>query len=42
VSLFPAPVEAVFNALMTVEHTWFGLGGRLPFGNSVLTVAQKP
>lgn len=41
VGLFPAPVEAVFNALMAVEHAWLGPGGRLPFGNSVLTVAQK-
>ena len=42
VSLFPAPVETAFNALMALEHAWLGLGGRLPFGNSVLTVAQKP
>lgn len=40
--LFPAPVEAGFNALMALEHGWLGLGGRLPFGSSVLTVAQKP
>lgn len=41
VQLFPAPVEAGCNALMAVEHAWLGAGGRLPFGNSVLTVAQK-
>lgn len=41
VGLFPAPVEAGFNALMAVEHAWLGAGGRLPAGNSVLTVAQK-
>lgn len=41
VSLFPRPVEAGFNALMAVEHAWLGTGGRLPFGSSVLTVAQK-
>ncbi|HKB56712.1 MAG TPA: class I SAM-dependent methyltransferase [Lacunisphaera sp.] len=41
VGLFPAPVEAGFNALMALEHGWLGLGGRLPFGNSVLTVARK-
>ncbi|SDS24658.1 class I SAM-dependent methyltransferase [Opitutus sp. GAS368] len=41
VRLFPAPVEAGFNALMAVEHAWLGAGGRLPVGNSVLTVAQK-
>lgn len=38
---FPAPVEAGFNALMAIEHAWLGLGWRLPFGNSVLTVARK-
>lgn len=42
VGLFPAPVEAGFRAMMQLEHAWLGWGGRLPFGNSVLTVAQKP
>jgi SAM-dependent methyltransferase len=42
VGLFPAPVEAGFNALMALEHAWLGLGAPLPFGNSVLTVARKP
>jgi SAM-dependent methyltransferase len=42
VRLYPAPVEAGFNALMALEHGWLGLGGRLPFGSSVLTVARKP
>ena len=41
VGLFPAPVEAGFNGLMAVEHAWLGLGGSLPFGNSVLTTARK-
>jgi len=41
VHLFPAPVEAGCHALMAVEHAWLGAGGRLPCGNSVLTVAQK-
>jgi hypothetical protein len=41
VGLFPAPVEAVCNGLMALEHGWLGLGGRLPLGNSVLTVARK-
>ena len=41
VKLFPAPVEAGFNAVMAIEHAWLGAGGTLPFGNSVLTVAQK-
>lgn len=39
---FPAPLEAFFGGLMGLEHLWFDLGGRLPGGNSVLTVAQKP
>lgn len=42
VRLFPGPLEAVFNGLMCVEHGWLRAGFRLPFGNSVLTVAQKP
>ncbi len=42
VGLFPAPVEVVFNGLMALEHAWLGRGARLPFGNSVLTVARKP
>lgn len=42
VGRFPAPIEAVFNALMAVEHAWLGAGGLLPFGTSVLTVARKP
>jgi len=41
VRLFPAPVEVAGNGLMALEHAWLGLGGRLPFGNSVLTVARK-
>lgn len=42
VRLFPAPVELAFNGLMAVEHGWLRAGFQLPFGNSVLTVAQKP
>jgi ubiquinone/menaquinone biosynthesis C-methylase UbiE len=42
VKAFPAPVEAFFNGLMAVEHGWLSLGGQLPFGTSVLTVARKP
>ena len=41
VGLFPAPVEAGFNALMAVEHAWLGLGAGLPWGSSVLTVGRK-
>ncbi|HEY4248764.1 MAG TPA: class I SAM-dependent methyltransferase [Lacunisphaera sp.] len=39
---FPAVVEAAFNGVMAVEHGWLRAGFRMPFGNSVLTVAQKP
>ena len=38
---FAAPVEAAFNGLMALEHAWLELGGGLPGGNSVLTVARK-
>jgi len=41
VRLYPAPVEAMFNGLMAVEHGWLGAGGRLPAGSSVLTVGRK-
>jgi SAM-dependent methyltransferase len=41
VGLFPVPVEAGFNGLMSLEHAWLARGGRLPFGSSVLTVARK-
>jgi SAM-dependent methyltransferase len=41
VHLFPPVVERMFNGLMALEHSWLGRGGRLPFGNSVLTVAKK-
>ncbi|HTL68156.1 MAG TPA: class I SAM-dependent methyltransferase [Lacunisphaera sp.] len=41
VFVFPRPVEAVFTAMMAAEHAWLARGGRLPFGNSVLTVARK-
>jgi SAM-dependent methyltransferase len=41
VRLFPAPVEAAFNGLMSLEHGWLRAGFHMPFGNSVLTVAQK-
>ncbi len=41
VRLYPAPLEAAFNGLMAMEHGWLGLGGQMPFGSSVLTVAVK-
>ncbi len=42
VRLFPAPLEAAFNAAMAVERAWLRGVGRLPFGSSILAVAQKP
>jgi SAM-dependent methyltransferase len=42
VGQFPPLLETLFNDLMAVEHGWLSRGGRLPFGNSVLTVARKP
>ena len=41
VAAFPPLLEAAFNDLMALEHAWIGLGTRLPFGNSVLTVGRK-
>lgn len=34
-------VETVFNVLIAFENTWLQWGARLPFGNSILTVARK-
>jgi ubiquinone/menaquinone biosynthesis C-methylase UbiE len=42
VRLYPAPLEAMFNAMMAIEHAWLSAGGRLPYGSSVLVVARKP
>jgi SAM-dependent methyltransferase len=41
VRLYPPLLEAACNGLMALEHGWLGLGARLPFGSSVLTVARK-
>ena len=42
VRLYPAPVEAMFTAMMAIEHGWLRTGGRLPYGSSVLVVGRKP
>jgi SAM-dependent methyltransferase len=42
VRLFPAPLEAAFNAAMALERVWLQGVGRLPFGSSILAVARKP
>jgi SAM-dependent methyltransferase len=39
VRLYPAPIEAMFRAITAIER---GLNLSLPFGGSVLAVAQKP
>jgi SAM-dependent methyltransferase len=42
VEIFPAPVEAAFNAAMALERGWLRGVGWLPFGSSILAVARKP
>ena len=41
VKLYPAPIEAVFNGAMALEHAWLGSGGRWAWGTSVFAVARK-
>lgn len=41
VRLYPAPVEAVFNAAMAIEQLWLRTGLSLPFGGSVLVEAER-
>lgn len=41
VKLYPAPVEWVLNATMTVEHAWIRMGGRWAWGSSVFAVARR-
>lgn len=40
VRLYPAPVEAAFRGAMAVELGWLRSFGGLPFGSSILAVAQ--
>jgi SAM-dependent methyltransferase len=42
VALLPAPIEALFAALVKAEAALLGLGLRLPFGGSILATAVKP
>jgi len=42
VRLYPAPLEAMFKAMMAIEHAWLAAGGRLPLGSSLLAVGRKP
>ena len=41
VRLYPALLESMFNAMMAIEHGWLYVGGRLPYGSSVLVVGRK-
>jgi ubiquinone/menaquinone biosynthesis C-methylase UbiE len=41
VRLYPAPIEAVFNTAMAVEHAWVRAGGRWAWGSSIFAVANK-
>lgn len=42
VHLYPLALEAMFNAMMSLERGWLLTGGALPCGTSVLAVATKP
>jgi SAM-dependent methyltransferase len=42
VKLYPAPLEWFFRGLMAVEHGWLRLGGRWPWGSSILAVGRRP
>ncbi len=42
VRLYPAPVEAMFNAMMALEHAWLRHVSTLPGGSTVLAVGRKP
>lgn len=41
VKLYPAPIEAVFDSAMAIEHAWLRVGGRWAWGTSVQAVARK-
>jgi SAM-dependent methyltransferase len=41
VMVYPAPIEALFRAMMRLENLALRLGLKLPFGGSVLAVAVK-
>ncbi len=42
VRLYPVPLEVMFNGMMAIERSWLRMGGRLPFGSTVLVVGRKP
>ena len=39
---YPAAIDAMFGAMMAVEHAWLRAGGTWAWGTSVLAVARKP
>lgn len=39
---YPKPVDAMFAAMMSVEHAWLRAGGAWAWGTSVFAVARKP
>jgi SAM-dependent methyltransferase len=41
VQLYPAPIETIFRAILTLERAMMRLGIRLPFGGSIMAVAIK-
>lgn len=38
---YPKPVDAMFTAMMSVEHAWLRTGGSWAWGTSVFAVARK-
>lgn len=41
VRLFPPPIEAAFNAAMTLERVWLRTAGGIPFGSSILALGRR-
>ncbi|MBC7369679.1 MAG: class I SAM-dependent methyltransferase [Undibacterium sp.] len=39
---YPAPLEAMFNGMMALEHAWVEAGGRWGWGSSIFVAARKP
>ena len=39
---YPAMIDAMFGAMMAIEHAWMRAGGTWAWGTSVLAVARKP
>ncbi len=39
---YPAPLEAMFNGMMALEHAWVNAGGSWAWGSSIFVSARKP